>query len=43
VNCDIPSYSVAVGCPARIVKRYDFNQGKWVKYPGTGGEKWAEE
>jgi acetyltransferase-like isoleucine patch superfamily enzyme len=31
VNCDIPPYSVAVGAPAKVVKRYDFNRGEWVK------------
>jgi lipopolysaccharide O-acetyltransferase len=31
VNKDIPSYSVAVGSPAEVVKRYDFDQKKWVK------------
>lgn len=43
VNSNIPPYSVAVGSPARVVKRYDFNRKAWVRYPGTGGEKWAEE
>ena len=43
VNNDIPPYSVAVGCPAKVVKRFDFNRRDWVKYPGTGEEKWAEE
>ena len=43
VNRDIPSYSVAVGSPARVVKRFDFNRKEWVKYPGTGNEKWAED
>ena len=28
---DIPDYSVAVGNPARVVKRYDFIQQKWIK------------
>lgn len=31
VTHNIPDYSVAVGCPARVIKRYDFNQNKWVK------------
>ena len=26
VNSNIPPYSVAVGCPVRIVKRFDFNR-----------------
>ena len=43
VKSNIPSYSVAVGAPARVVKRFDFNQMEWVKYPGTGKEKWADE
>jgi acetyltransferase-like isoleucine patch superfamily enzyme len=43
VNSNIPSYSMAVGAPARVVKRYDFNRKEWVRYPGTGGEKWAED
>jgi acetyltransferase-like isoleucine patch superfamily enzyme len=31
VNKDIPPYSVAVGSPAKVVKRYDFGRGEWVK------------
>jgi len=31
VNKDIPPYSVAVGSPARVVKRYDFEKKEWVK------------
>lgn len=31
VNVDIPSYSVAVGAPARIVKRYDAQLKRWIK------------
>lgn len=31
VNCDIPAYSLAVGSPAKVVKRYDFNKKAWVK------------
>jgi len=34
VNRDIPPYSVAVGVPARVVKRYDFDQKKWVRTDG---------
>ena len=30
VNKDIPDYSVAVGNPARIVKRYDLTLKEWV-------------
>ena len=28
---DIPDYSVAVGSPARVVKRFDFEKKEWVK------------
>jgi acetyltransferase-like isoleucine patch superfamily enzyme len=31
VNSDIPPYSVAVGSPARVIKRYDFDRKEWVK------------
>lgn len=31
VTRDIPSYSVAVGNPARVVKQYDFEKKQWVK------------
>jgi len=31
VTKDIPDYCVAVGTPARIVKRYSFEIKKWVK------------
>jgi len=31
VNKDIPSYSVAVGAPARVVKRFDFDRREWGK------------
>jgi acetyltransferase-like isoleucine patch superfamily enzyme len=31
VNRDIPAFSVAVGVPARVVKRYDFDLKQWVK------------
>lgn len=30
VNCDIPDYSVAVGNPVRILKRYNFEKNDWV-------------
>lgn len=32
VTKDIPDYCVAVGAPARIIKRYDKEQKKWLKY-----------
>ena len=31
VTTDIPDYCVAVGSPARVVKRYDFEKNEWVK------------
>jgi acetyltransferase-like isoleucine patch superfamily enzyme len=31
VNKDIPPYSVAVGAPAKVVKRFDFDRREWVK------------
>lgn len=31
VTKSIPSYSVAVGNPAKVVKHYDFEKGEWVK------------
>ena len=30
VNRDIPAYSIAVGVPAKVVRRYDFDRGEWV-------------
>lgn len=31
VSKDIPAYSIAVGSPARVIKKFDFNNNKWVK------------
>ena len=31
VNQDIPDYSVAAGNPAKVVKKYDFNNKEWKK------------
>lgn len=36
VKHDIPDYSIVVGAPARIVKRYDFETGKWRKTNSKG-------
>jgi len=30
VTKDIPSYSIAVGIPARVIKKYDFKTSKWI-------------
>lgn len=31
VTKDIPDYCVAVGAPAKVIKRYDLNSGLWIK------------
>lgn len=31
VTKDIPPYSIAVGSPARVIKQYNFETGKWQK------------
>jgi acetyltransferase-like isoleucine patch superfamily enzyme len=31
VTKDIPDYSVAVGTPARVIKRYCFEENKWLR------------
>ena len=31
VNKDIPDYSVAVGMPCRVIKRYDFETKEWIR------------
>lgn len=36
VTHDIPDYCVAVGIPARIVKKYDFSIGQWRKTDKNG-------
>ncbi|MBM3415179.1 MAG: acyltransferase [Bacteroidetes bacterium] len=33
---DIPDYCVAVGAPARIIKRYSFEKSKWLKTNENG-------
>lgn len=32
VTKSIPDYCIAVGSPAKIIKKYDFNQHKWIVY-----------
>ncbi len=34
VTKDIPDYSVAVGIPAKVVKRYSFESGRWERVYG---------
>lgn len=36
VTHDIPDYCVAVGLPARIIKRFDFDKGAWRNTNGDG-------
>lgn len=31
VNSDIPPASIAVGSPARVVKRYSYEENRWIK------------
>jgi len=43
VNSDIPDYSVAVGSPARVIKRFDFEKRQWVnchKEKENGRDEW---
>ncbi|MEM6523396.1 MAG: acyltransferase [Bacteroidota bacterium] len=35
---DIPPYSIAVGNPARVVRKWDFTRNEWVKSPPISGE-----
>lgn len=30
VNRDVPPYSIAVGVPAKVIRRFDFDAGQWV-------------
>lgn len=32
VTRDVPDYSVATGCPAKIIRQYDKERGEWTKY-----------
>ena len=31
VNKDIPDYCIAVGVPAKVIKKYDFERKEWIK------------
>lgn len=31
VTKDVPSFSVVAGCPAKVIKKYDFETEEWVK------------
>jgi lipopolysaccharide O-acetyltransferase len=30
VTADLPDFVIAVGAPAKIIKRYEFESGRWV-------------
>ena len=32
VTKDIPDNCIAVGIPAKVIKKYDFEKKKWVKF-----------
>ena len=36
VTTDIPDYSVAVGIPAKVIKRYNFDTQRWEKTSPDG-------
>jgi acetyltransferase-like isoleucine patch superfamily enzyme len=36
VNSDIPDFSIAVGSPARVVKRYDLEKKQWLRVGNRG-------
>jgi len=36
---DIPPYSVAVGNPAKVVKKYDFKQKKWIRVKSSSSKQ----
>ena len=42
VTKDIPDYCVAVGSPAKIIKRYDFDSNSWKKSDTSEGTSMAE-
>ncbi len=35
IRSDIPPFSLAVGNPVRVIKRFDFSANKWVAWPGN--------
>ncbi|WP_147614942.1 acyltransferase [Treponema pectinovorum] len=39
VNKDIPPFSIAVGNPCKVIKRFDFAAKKWVRAEDFNGEK----
>lgn len=43
VRSDIPPFSLAVGNPAKVIKRFDFSAKKWVAWPCDGLEEGPPE
>jgi hypothetical protein len=43
VKNDIPPYSVAIGTPAKVVKRFDFERRVWIQVTGDGRESEMHE
>lgn len=46
VTRDVPPLSIAVGSPARVIKRFDINKGEWVpveEFPGDGEAHFPSE
>lgn len=39
VTKSVPDYSIAVGSPARVIKKYDFEQHRWTKISDKAGVK----
>ena len=35
VTKSIPSYCIAIGNPARVIKKWSFKEHKWIKYNDT--------
>ena len=35
VLADVPPFSLVVGAPARVIKRYDFAKREWVRWPAA--------
>jgi len=42
VTKDIPDYSIAAGIPAKVIKRYDIQAGKWVSVKSEKGKEGIE-
>lgn len=40
---DIPPYSIAVGNPAKVIRKWDFETSKWVKTGNTSQEEFSKD